>query len=747
MLRFERHWIVGLVISTAIFGGCVAGGLSVARGEGGSEWRKPFQPDEHTVVLYHFDEGEGNAAHDACGDPALTLHANKRALWGERDGFGTTARFVRSEDDANVFVGPANNDKFELRTCTEGWTVEAWVRYTGPYGQDGGNTYANICGTDEEGFSLPDGARRGWNFSLHSGKAKDQLVSAARFCGGKETIGKGTSGWACPIQNSRGTTVRERVIADKNWHHVAWQFRFADQTYFLFIDGTLIWKVSTPNVRIIILADRCDIPFQVGGFLHSQNPPFYLKCGNFEGEIDELRISNIMRYPVADRLTIVQPEFDARRTAELPDAGLGVPYKAPLSADGANGRLTWQIVSGALPKGLSLDWQTGVISGVPTEVTRPQKVTIGVTDAAGQTDQHTFTIQMRPGRIVTKPLPMSPVDRSLPLAFVGYQYDHQLQTEYMSNVQWKILSGELPQGMTFDSQTAKLSGTPTAVACTTLRFQAKDPHGQTDEAGLVLKVVPAKLRRIKPDEHTVALWDWQGPSGKLIPDRMGDEDLMLTWVNMISDQRELRPGWGLYSCHVGCGEYGFVGPQHNDKVDLRTCSKQWTVETWLRSGGPIGEYGIRFDFGHVCGTYDNTERGVWELYLSNHSSPDGSMAPGVHFLGAEPDQALRDLHPWKRPKGIVGDPADAAIRDTEWHHVAWQYSYAEDLHQLFLDGKLIWQMQSPDGRKLVNNRKHDAQFSIGSRLTGYARYGGAFGGGGAFFGQIGEIRISDIRRY
>ena len=74
---------------------------------------------------------------------------------------------------------------------------------------------------------------------------------------------------------------------------------------------------------------------------------------------------------------------------------------------------------------------------------------------------------------------------------------------------------------------------------------------------------------------------------------------------------------------------------------------------------------------------------------------------------------------------------------------------AEDLHQLFLDGLLIWQMRSPDGRRLVNNRRHEAQFSVSTRLNGYARHGGAFDflGEGHFFGQIGEIRISSIGRY
>ena len=61
-------------------------------------------------------------------------------------------------------------------------------------------------------------------------------------------------------------------------------------------------------------------------------------------------------------------------------------------------------------------------------------------------------------------------------------------------------------------------------------------------------------------------------------------------------------------------------------------------------------------------------------------------------------------------------------------------------------------MKNPDGRRLVNNRVHDAQFSVSTRLSGYALAGsGASGfnycGWGNFFGQIGEIRISNIRRY
>jgi len=65
-------------------------------------------------------------------------------------------------------------------------------------------------------------------------------------------------------------------------------------------------------------------------------------------------------------------------------------------------------------------------------------------------------------------------------------------------------------------------------------------------------------------------------------------------------------------------------------------------------------------------------------------------------------------------------------------------------------------MQSTDGRRLVNNRPHDAQFSVFTRITGYVVRGqdengnraGRFNyrGWGNFFGQIGEIRVSNLRR-
>ncbi len=58
---------------------------------------------------------------------------------------------------------------------------------------------------------------------------------------------------------------------------------------------------------------------------------------------------------------------------------------------------------------------------------------------------------------------------------------------------------------------------------------------------------------------------------------------------------------------------------------------------------------------------------------------------------------------------------------------------------------MIWHATNPDGRKLINNRRHKSQFSVFTRLGGYTKYGGRFNYLG--FGQVGEIRISNVRRF
>ena len=68
-------------------------------------------------------------------------------------------------------------------------------------------------------------------------------------------------------------------------------------------------------------------------------------------------------------------------TAELPNGAVGFDYTETLEAEGGVQPYTWELVTGALPEGLSLD-STGVISGVPA-APDTQTFTVEVGDAVG----------------------------------------------------------------------------------------------------------------------------------------------------------------------------------------------------------------------------------------------------------------------------------------------------------------------------------------------------------------------------
>ena len=212
-------------------------------------------------------KAEGDEAHDACGDPELTLRSRGRALWGSRSGFGSTARFERS--DGNIRMGPVNHDKLQLRTCTAEWTVEAWVRYSGPGGRDrvewgrfdaddallGRYTYAFLCGTDEEGFSLPSGMRGGWSFYLNCsgvpGTLEDGLMPGSRLLGWSGRMP--THGILITPTSSFGWLEEDRGrFRDTGWHHVAWQFRYRDQMNWLLVDGTDRPAGAAPHPRPVL---------------------------------------------------------------------------------------------------------------------------------------------------------------------------------------------------------------------------------------------------------------------------------------------------------------------------------------------------------------------------------------------------------------------------------------------------------------------------------------------------------------
>ena len=754
-----------------------------------------FEQDENTVVLYRFDEGVGDECHEAT-DPTMTLRAHKRALWASVEGLGPVIRFERgSNDDANVLVGPVDHDSLELRRCPNEYTIEAWVRYTGPWGAELGGehprTTAQICGTDDDGFSLPTGRRGGWSFSLHDGTREQpqdgrlmpQARNLGRQAGSRDfsdlTGLEGTRGpFYCGIADP--TAVSRKGLEGEGWHHIAWQWRKLDEAHWLFVDGAVVWSGRAPETRVVGPVVGNTIPFMVGGVVHSQAPPFHLGWCSFEGEMAGLRISNVLRLPVARGLRIVPtygrvhfnersgPSTEEQRAAarahpaSLADATVDVPYRAAVVVEGGTAASFSLVEDGrpaALPTGLRFDRLRGEVYGVPT-VCGTKAFTVSITASDGQQAQQPFTLRVVEQRLVT---------RSLPPAFGGRPYCVVLDSGNLGPAAYWQSEGPLPSWLSLqmcndavanNASAWCITGTPPESQCGSVQRLTLKASATTsdavDQATLELRILDLGLREFEVDEHTQALWDWQGDDGKMFMDRAGlagDDTLTLSWVNMAGDTREWFPGWGLYPWECGGGEWGFATPREAGEIaDLRGCKEAWCVEAWFRVGDnqiKIDRYGRTFDFGHICGSFDSSEQGVWELFLSTHDSTDGStLAPGVTF--ASTGHRWERLGPWKHPEGIVNGDIDACcVSDSEWHHVAWQYEYGTDTHELWLDGRLIWCLTCADGVPLVNDRVgHGAQFSVSTRPSGYCRFGGDFNflGYGHWFGHIGDIRISDTKR-
>jgi hypothetical protein len=175
-------------------------------------------------------------------------------------------------------------------------------------------------------------------------------------------------------------------------------------------------------------------------------------------------------------------------TATLTPAIIGRSYTATLAGTGGTTPYHWSLSGGTLPAGLTLQ-PTGAITGTPT-VRGTSTFTVALKDSATPTAASVT----RTLTLAVNPVPVMITTALLPTATVGQPYTAALTASGgVAPYHWSVSSGNLPAGLTLNTTTGKITGTPTAAGPAGFTITATDssaPTATTDSSGLALIVRP-----------------------------------------------------------------------------------------------------------------------------------------------------------------------------------------------------------------------------------------------------------------
>ena len=144
-------------------------------------------------------------------------------------------------------------------------------------------------------------------------------------------------------------------------------------------------------------------------------------------------------------------------------------YNAILEATGSV-PITWNVVSGKFPSGLTLGETTGVISGTPTKEGK-FKFKVRAANGAGRSDK-SFTIIIGKSPIIST--------SQLSDGITGKSYKGALKASGTKSISWSVISGAFPEGLKLNKSSGKITGKPKYPGTFNFKIKADNNYGRDE---------------------------------------------------------------------------------------------------------------------------------------------------------------------------------------------------------------------------------------------------------------------------
>jgi two-component sensor histidine kinase len=167
-------------------------------------------------------------------------------------------------------------------------------------------------------------------------------------------------------------------------------------------------------------------------------------------------------------ITIAAPTLTIN-SAELSFGTVGAAYAAYVQPLGGTAPYTWSVASGTLPPGTSLAGSTGFLTGTPTTA-GTFTFTARVTDSSSpvQTATQQFGLVINPATLKIS-------TTSLPNGTTAVAYSNAIvATGGTTPYTWSLSSGTLPAGLSLNTASGAITGTPTASGTSTFTVKVAD---------------------------------------------------------------------------------------------------------------------------------------------------------------------------------------------------------------------------------------------------------------------------------